>query len=121
MKFNIIENAEPDYNLQEIIKDYKNLNLTVEEIREKHNISRGTWQTIIKHMKKEDVPLRGYKRKKASIKGKHYCFNRLSKRYRVQRVINGEYYHFGVYATEKEAQERVEELHRNRWDGLLKE
>lgn len=51
VSFNIIENPEPDYDIEEVIKDYKALILTSEEIRRKHGISCGKWHTIIKEIK----------------------------------------------------------------------
>ena len=59
MKFNIVENAEPEYDLDEVIQDYQNLDLTVKEIREKHGIGKSRWDKIIlRQIREKGVPLR---------------------------------------------------------------
>ena len=59
MNFKIVENPEPDYNIEEIIQDYQNLDLTVKEIREKHGIGKSRWdKNILNQIRERGVPLR---------------------------------------------------------------
>ena len=58
MNFKVIENADPTYNLDEVIKDYTNTDLTVAEIQKKHNITRGQWKNLMKKFHKNGVPTR---------------------------------------------------------------
>lgn len=47
---------------------------------------------------------------------KYYSYDKIWKRYRVARRINGKRYSYGTYATEEEAQAVVEELKKVDWD-----
>ena len=58
MNFRVVENPEPEYDINEVIKDYTNLKLTVKQIREKHGIGRTRWQNILKEMEEKGVTLR---------------------------------------------------------------
>lgn len=50
---------------------------------------------------------------------KHYYKTR-NGGYKITKYINGKEHWFGSYKTEKEAQERVEELKKNNWDNMVK-
>lgn len=117
--FNVIENQQDSYDFQELTKDYLNLDLSVKEIKEKHNITSGGWQTVLKRLKEHGITMRGYNKRQGVRKAKHYYYDRSIKAYRVHKYIGDEYYLFGSYKTEKEAQARVEELKQNNWGGLL--
>ena len=119
MNFNIIENPRDDYNLDEIIQDYTNLELPVTKIREKYGLSQGKWERILKEMREKDVPIRDKHYNRYLKLGKYYYYNKKLGLYHIIRVFKGKHYSFGYFKTEKEAQERVEELHENGWDGLL--
>ena len=117
MNFNIIENPEPEYNIEEIIQDYNNYNIRVSEIQAKHGITRSTWHnTILRKLREHKVPLRDPR-----IHYKPRYYYKIGKRYRVQRVINGKCKYFGYYNTIEEAQAKVKELEENNWNGLLQE
>ena len=58
MKFNIVENADPTYNIDEVINDYTESDLTVAEIQAKHNITRSQWKNLMKKFHKNGVPTR---------------------------------------------------------------
>ena len=47
---------------------------------------------------------------------KYYHYDKIWKRYRVKKSINGKRVSFGTYATEEEAQAIVEELKKHDWD-----
>lgn len=117
MNFRIVENqsVHDTYDLNELIEDYKNMELTVKEIREKYNLTVGQWHTVLKRIKEQGVSLRGASYRNA----KYYSFNKQYNHFRVHRVINGVHYRFGAYRTEKEAKARVDELNANNWEGLL--
>ena len=77
MKFNIVENADPTYNINEVIKDYTNTDLTVAEIQAKHNITRSQWKNLMKKFHKNGVPTRPRgrhtrKRRRINIDGKTF-------------------------------------------------
>ena len=59
MKFKVVENYQPDYDIEEVKKDYTETDLPVKEIRAKYDISKGQWLTILKHWKREGVTMRG--------------------------------------------------------------
>ena len=58
MNFKVIENADPTYNIDEVIKDYTNTDLTVTEIRQKHGISQSQWKNLMKKFHKQGIPTR---------------------------------------------------------------
>ena len=117
MNFNIIENPDPGYNIEEVIKDYMNMDIPVKDIKEKYGITKGRWQTLLKHFKDEGIPMRTNNR--LNTPPKYYTKDKRYNRWYVQRTIRGHQYGFGAYATEEEAQARVQELHENNWNGLL--
>ena len=114
MKFKVVENHQPAYDIEEVKKDYTETNLSVKQIREKYGISQGQWLTILKHWKREGVTMRGYN------KPKFYRYEKRYKRYVVNKTIKSHAYYFGSYRTEEEAKARVRELEENNWNGLLK-
>ena len=119
MNFKLKKSEYYPYNITELIKDYQNSDLSVKEIREKHNIGSGAWQTVLKRLKERGVGMRGYSKTQPVRKAKHYWFDKHSQSWRVYKFINGKQVGFGGYRTEKEAQARVEELKQNNWEGLL--
>ena len=119
MNFNIKQSEYYPYNMTELIKDYENMELSVNEIKEKHNIGSGTWQTVLKRLKERGVTMRGYSKPRGVRKARYYYWDKHSQSWRVYRFINGKYHGFGGYKLEKEAQARVEELKQNNWEGLL--
>ena len=58
MNFRVVEKAESEYDIDEVIKDYTNTDLTVAEIQKKHNITRSQWKNLIKKFHKNGVPTR---------------------------------------------------------------
>ena len=114
MKFKVVENHQPSYDIEEVKKDYTETDLPVKEIRAKYGISQGQWLTILKHWKREGVTMRGYN------KPKFYRYEKRYKRYVVNKTIKSHAYYFGSYKTEEEAKARVRELEENNWNGLLK-
>lgn len=118
MKFNIIENPDPGYNIEDVQKDYQNPDITVKEIREKYGITPGAWKNILRHWKNEGVPLRSNCR--LTRKPNYYTLDKRYGIWYVQRTVKNRCYRFGGYKTEEEAKARVEELHENNWEGLLK-
>ena len=58
MNFRVVENTELEYDIDEVIKDYTNTDLTVAEIQAKHNITRSQWKNLIKKFHKNGVPTR---------------------------------------------------------------
>lgn len=58
MNFNIIENPEPRFDIDEIINDYTMTDLTVTEIRQKHGISQSQWKNLMKKFHKQGIPTR---------------------------------------------------------------
>lgn len=119
MGFNIVENNQSVLDMDELIKDYNNMNLSVKEIQKKHNIGSGAWQTVLKRLKEHGVTMRGYSKPRGVRKARYYYWDKHSQSWRVYRFINGKYHGFGGYKLEKEAQERVKELKQNNWEGLL--
>lgn len=119
MNFNIKQTEYCPYNMEELIQDYNNLDLSVQEIKEKHNITSGGWQTVLKRLKEHGITMRGYNKRQCMRKAKHYYYDRSIKAYRVHKYIGDEHYLFGSYKTEKEAQSRVEELKESNWGGLI--
>lgn len=117
MNFRIVENqsVHDTYDLNELIEDYKNMELTVKEIREKYDLTRGQWCTVLKRIKEQGVPLRSASYRNA----KYYHFNKQENKFKVERILNGVDCYFGTYRTEKEAKARVDELNANNWEGLL--
>lgn len=123
MEFNIIDGHD-DYDYDDIVQDYLNLKLPVKEIREKHKITPGVWQRILRRFKEDNVPLRNLQKRTPRINNyqpmgcKNYT--KLSNgKYRVYKSIRGKCYLFGNYETEEEAIARVQELKSNNWGGLL--
>ena len=49
-------------------------------------------------------------------KAKYYHYDKIWKRYRVMRRINGKRVSYGTYATEKEAEKVVQKLTEANWD-----
>ena len=47
---------------------------------------------------------------------KYYSYDKIWKRYRIARKINGKRYSYGTYKTEVEAQQVVAELEKVDWD-----
>lgn len=47
---------------------------------------------------------------------KYYSYEKLWKRYRISKKINGKQISYGTYSTEKEAQQVVKELIKKDWD-----
>lgn len=47
---------------------------------------------------------------------KHYYYDKIWKRYRITKRINGKRINYGSYPSEKEAQSIVNELIKNDWD-----
>lgn len=119
MNFTLKQTPYYSYNMDELIKDYENMELSVNEIKEKYNIGSGAWQTVLKRLKEHGVTMRGYSKTQPVRKAKHYYFDRSIKAYRVHKYIGDDHYLFGSYKTEKEAQSRVEELKENNWEGLI--
>lgn len=123
MNFNIIDGHD-NIDYESVLRDYQNLDLTVREIKEKHGISDGRWQTITKHWKEAGIPLRGRMNRKkhryiaTPFASKNYT-KTTSGRYRVYKKIKGVNYNFGVFDSEEEARAKVEELRQNNWEGLL--
>lgn len=118
MNFNINEN--PDYNLtdyESIKKDYISSDLTVKEIQTKYSLEKRDWNEFLRQIKSENIPVRDGSTWYKQVK--NYCYNIKSKKWEVYKYINYKRYFFGGYKTEKEAQNRVEELKRNNWEGLL--
>ena len=122
MEFKVVENHQPNYDIEEVKKDYTETNLSVKQIREKYGISRGQWHTIRKHWKREGVPMRGrnYCSRKGSIFTTYYYPHGDTGRYVILRSIGGKSYYFGICKNEEEAKARVKELKENNWNGLLK-
>ncbi len=121
VSFRIVENPVEDYDLDEIIRDYQNLELSVHDIRLKYGFTRSNWRSVLRCMQEQGVVLRSKdKGSKAQQKGRYY-YRRPYGGFIVKRVINGIVYHFGTYWSEDEAKARVEELNGNGWDGLLEE
>ena len=128
MNFNIVENATIEWDIEEIIQDYQDVNLSVKEIREKHGISRGSWHRVLNILKEQNIPLRGY-RSKGYVKNRkeydtytrnnHCYYDKKLKRYKIVRMINKQMHYFGLYPTLEEAERKVCELDANGWDGLL--
>lgn len=114
IKFHIIENSEPDYNLEEVIKDYLNTELSTTEIKQKHKITTRKYTKILNEIKKRGLPLRNTKHN--SLNCKYYYFNKGY--WFVKRVFNQKTYYFGTYKSEEEAKARVKELRENNWNGL---
>ena len=125
MNFNIIDGND-DIDYDSILEDYQNLDLTVREIKEKHGISDGRWQTITRHWREQGIPLRGRMNRKkhryiaTPFASKNYTYDKRNGVYKVYKKIEGKTYLFGSYGTEEEAKQRVEELKKNKWNGLLK-
>lgn len=66
IQFNIIEGIDETDLFEAIKEDYYNTNLSVEEIRNKHDVSLTKWRTLfIKRLKENNLPLR--KNLKANI------------------------------------------------------
>ena len=125
LNFNICEKGL-EYDYEAVKNDYLDLNLSVAEIREKHGISMGRWNTIVKHFKKDGVPLRIFnkhprQRTNPCLLGvKNYTFDKIHGVYVVYKTVNGKRHDFGRYLTEEEAIDKVCELRANNWEGLLK-
>lgn len=119
MNFTLKQTPYYSYNMDELIKDYENMELSVNEIKEKHNIGSGAWQTVLKRLKEQGVPMRGYNKPSGVRKARYYYWDKHTQSWRVYKFINGKQLGFGGYRTEKEAQARVKELKKNNWDGLL--
>ena len=121
MNFRLIEGKYEDLPLNEIKKDYMACELTIPELREKYDLSVNNWDRIRRQFKKEGVPMRTLKER---ANPKHHTF-KIAKNYyqtkngkwRVQKVIDGKYHHFGTFDTEEEAQAKVKELKENGWNG----
>ena len=50
------------------------------------------------------------------MKAKNYYYDKLWKRYRVTKTVNGKKTSYGTYATEEEAEAVVRELKKCSWD-----
>ena len=89
MNFKVIENADPTYNIDEVIKDYTNTDLTVAEIQKKHNITRSQWKNLIKKFHKNGVPVR---KKGRQLKRKKYeRMNIMEPEFKVKQTNDGRY------------------------------
>ena len=114
IQFNIIEGIDETDLFEAIKEDYYNTNLSVEEIRNKHDVSLTKWRTLfIKRLKENNLPLR------KKPKGKYYYWDKNRGMFKVQRHIKNKPIFFGYYSTEEEVKERIEELNRNGWEGYL--
>lgn len=116
MNFRIVENPDNDFDLEAVIRDYQNLDISTKEIKEKYDITTGKYQQVIAEIKKRGIPLRS----RLPRHCKYYHYRKYDGYYVVKRVFRGKAYYFGYYKTEAEAQARVEELHENNWEGLVK-
>ena len=116
MNFRIVENADKGYDEQDVIKDYLNHDIPVREIKEKYGISDGSWVTLLKHWKKDGIPIRSGRNRDNP---RYYIFDKRYGRWSVVRTIHSRTHNFGRYDTEEEAQNRVKELKENNWNGLL--
>ena len=113
--FNLIEAHGHDYDYEKIREDYQNTNYSVEEIREKHNLSRGQWQGVIRRFKDDNITLRGNRIIQHNT-ANFYSYDKKRGKYRIQKTINGDYAFYGYFDTEKEAKAAVELLKENNWD-----
>lgn len=117
MNFKVVENSRPDYDVEEVIKDYLNTELSTIEIKQKHKITTKKYTKILNEIKKRGLPLRNAKHN--SRKCKYYSF--IQGYWVVKRIFNQKTYYFGKYRSEEEAKARVNELRENNWNGLLNE
>ena len=124
MNFNIIDGTD-DIDYDTLLEDYRNLELSVKEIQEKHGLTTGKWQSITREWKEKGIKLRGRQNQRKNhypgeyIGAKNYHYNKSIGKYTVSKSINGNYYYFGTFGTEEEAQARVAFLRANNWNGLL--
>ena len=124
MNFNIVENADDEYDYEAIKKDYANLSIPVKEIRDKHGLSAAKWYRIVKQFKAEGMPLRNKythaprEYNSHALSAKNYTKNKIGK-FVVAKRIKGKHHYFGTYETEQEAIARVQELRENGWNGFI--
>lgn len=116
IRFRIIENPEPDYNIEEVIKEYLDTELTTQEIKKKHSLTTGKYSQVLMEVKRRGLPLRSSWHHQSKCK---YYYYKGDGYYAVKRVFKGKAYYFGYFKTEEEAKERVKELWDNGWDGFL--
>ena len=114
VNFNLIEgDYNPNFPYDMVKKAYRD-GVPVKEIRKKYGLNNGQWARFLKELKAEGLPLRG-------DNPRFYIHDKTRRKYKVERVIAGKRVFFGYFETEEEAQERVEELKANSWNGLLVE
>ena len=123
MKFNIVDGYD-NTPYTEIIKDYQNPELTVKQIREKHNITVGQWQRILQKIKEKNIPIRGYNTPKPKTNPKHYYYNKHNRTFYVYKYINGSNQILAGFKSEAYAQKCVRLFKEYGWnekDKVLEE
>ena len=121
--FRIIEGEiNPHDDIYEDFKaDYLSIDITVDEMLEKYNISKNTY----KHLRLRVAEETGVNRKMTANKftrmwthqSRFIDHLKLRDKYRVAKVINGKYYHFGVYDDMDTAIYVRDKLEENNWSN----
>ena len=118
--FRFVEDTTPKVDMDELIKDYLNPNISVDDILKKHHISKNEYLRLRPQLVEKTGESRkpSYHGGKSTIKdvAKHITQDPLSKKYRVQKTINGVLKHFGRYETLEEAMRVRNVLMDMNWD-----
>ena len=118
MNFKIKEQNSIDY--EEAKKAYTS-GIKGNKFRKMFNLGSTAYNNILKEFRAEGIPVKNSKPPKVKREPKHYQRN-LSKGisyWTVTKMINGKLHYFGHYKTKAAAQQRVQELKANNWEGLL--
>lgn len=120
LNFRIVENAYDDIDFEELIDDYLNPMMTIEEICKKHDISRKKYYSC----KKRIVEETGVSTKPSLLSGRlrnfvnemHIYKIELSGKYRIVKEIDKKTQYFGDYDSMEIAKEVRELLIAHDWD-----
>lgn len=109
----------PNILLENIKKDYLNLDYTVKDIKAKYNLKEYEWSKIRDYLVGKGMPLRKINGFSFLNKNAKYYYKTRAKTYVVKRTFNRKMVYFGSYPSEELAQRRVAELEESNWEGRI--
>lgn len=109
---NTLFNLEIRNKYLEFEKDYQDTEYSVIDLKKKYG-SHHYLRLYHEFIERGGMPRVSRPKRYGNVKNYHY--NKSKKTWVVVKRINGKQEYFGGYKTEKEAQQRVEELKKNNW------
>lgn len=118
MNFEIKEGNTLDY--EKVKQDYTN-GIVGDKLRAKYNIGSSQYTALLKRFREDGIKVNG-QGSISPIKKPRFYRKHLSKGimyFTVTRTINGIRYYGGMFHTEAEAKQRVDELNQIGWESCL--